>query len=90
MRKGASEAIIGGGGEIPHDAAGDALRPGIAAGLYERALPIGVGFLFFAVIVPAALVLRAVGRDRLHLRRDAGAASYWITRPAPSAAKRDA
>lgn len=40
-----------------------------------------LGVLFYAVVTPFALVLRAFGRDRLNLKRDART-SYWTERDA--------
>ena len=40
-----------------------------------------MGILFYEVVTPFALVLRAFGRDRLNLKRDARA-SYWTEREA--------
>ena len=38
-----------------------------------------LGVLFYGVLTPFALILRAFGRDRLHLKRSAGP-SYWSAR----------
>jgi hypothetical protein len=40
--------------------------------------PILMAVLFFAVLTPIGLVLRRAGRDRLRLRPQPGAASYWL------------
>jgi predicted membrane metal-binding protein len=45
--------------------------------------PIVMGLLFFLVITPFALVMRAKGKDLLHLKRDPAARSYWIPREPP-------
>jgi hypothetical protein len=45
--------------------------------------PIALGVLFYAVIVPAGLVMRAFKMDPLRLRRYPGAESYWIPRVPP-------
>ena len=34
--------------------------------------------LFYGVVTPVGLTMRAFGKDPLRLRRDANAASYWI------------
>jgi hypothetical protein len=39
--------------------------------------------LFFGVITPLAVLLRLFGKDILRLKRDVGAASYWISRDPP-------
>jgi hypothetical protein len=36
--------------------------------------------MFYGAVLPMALVLRAFGKDLLRLKREPGAASYWITR----------
>jgi hypothetical protein len=46
--------------------------------------PVVLALVYFIVITPTALLLRARGRDPLRLRRDPRASSYWIDR-APSA-----
>jgi len=45
--------------------------------------PIALGILFYAVFTPMALVMRALGKDPLRLKRDSGAASYWRRREPP-------
>lgn len=45
--------------------------------------PIFLGFLFFCVITPVALAMRAAGKDPLLLKRDPTARSYWISREPP-------
>ncbi len=42
--------------------------------------PIVLGFIFFGLLTPVALVGRLCGRDELGLRRRARD-SYWISRP---------
>jgi hypothetical protein len=42
--------------------------------------PVVTSLLFFVVFTPLALILRMGGKDLLRLRRDPGAASYWIER----------
>ena len=48
--------------------------------------PVVLGFLFFAVITPTGLVMRALGKDPLRLARDPAATSYWIRRQPPGPA----
>jgi hypothetical protein len=43
--------------------------------------PIVMGIIYFAVITPMGLVARLIGKDFLRLRRDSGAATYWLPRP---------
>ena len=45
--------------------------------------PVVLGFLFFFVITPIALIMRAAGKDPLLMKRDRAAASYWIERTPP-------
>jgi hypothetical protein len=54
--------------------------------LHHVVNPIVMGALYFGAVVPMGLLLRALGKDLLHLRFDNAAASYWILRdpPAPS------
>jgi hypothetical protein len=42
--------------------------------------PIVLGLLFFSVVTPMALFMRAVGRRPLRLAPDSTAATYWIER----------
>ena len=44
--------------------------------------PIVASLLFFVMITPLALVMKACGRDPLRLRFDPSAKSYWIARDA--------
>lgn len=41
--------------------------------------PIVLGLLFYTTLFPLGWLMRAVGKDPLHLRRDHGS-SYWINR----------
>ena len=45
--------------------------------------PAVTSLMFFLVFTPFALILRMAGKDLLRLRRDPGAASYWIERDPP-------
>ena len=45
--------------------------------------PIVLGFLFFVVITPAALIMRLFGRDAMRLRGDRDASTYWQIRSDP-------
>jgi hypothetical protein len=42
--------------------------------------------MFYAAILPMALLLRALGKDILRLKREPQAASYWIPREQPAPA----
>ena len=46
--------------------------------------PAVMGIVFFAVVTPLALAMRAVGRDPMRRRFEPGAPTYWIRRePGP-------
>lgn len=51
--------------------------------LHKIVSPIILGILFFLVVTPTGLLQRALGKDLLRLKRDPGAASYWIERDTP-------
>jgi hypothetical protein len=48
--------------------------------------PIVTGLMFYLVFTPAALLLRAFGKDLLRLKFDPAASSYWIPREPPGPA----
>jgi len=48
--------------------------------LHRVVTPVVMAFVFFGFVLPTGLVLRAFGKDLLHLRRAASAQSYWILR----------
>lgn len=48
--------------------------------------PIVMGLLFFAVVTPMGLAMRALGKDPLRRRFEPEAASYWIERRPPGPA----
>jgi hypothetical protein len=54
--------------------------------LYKVVNPVVMGLLFYATITPMALLLRALRKDLLRLRRDPAAKSYWIVREPPGPA----
>jgi hypothetical protein len=43
--------------------------------------PLVVGLVFFFVVTPIALIMRATGKDFLRLKLDPAARTYWIERP---------
>ena len=49
--------------------------------LHRLVSPLVFGLLFFCVVTPTALILRARGQRPLTLRPDPAADSYWIARP---------
>jgi hypothetical protein len=50
----------------------------IGRGLNSLISPLLVVVLFYGVVTPVGLAMRAFGKDPLRLRRDANASSYWI------------
>jgi predicted membrane metal-binding protein len=54
--------------------------------------PIILSIVFFLVLTPLGLAVRAAGKDPLRLRRDTSASTYWISRqpqgPAPKSMSR--
>jgi hypothetical protein len=42
--------------------------------------PLVMGLLFFAVVTPVGMLMRAAGKDPLRLRLDRRASSYWLAR----------
>ena len=60
------------------------LRLGLV--LYKVVNPVAMGLVFFTTVVPIGLMMRALGKDPLRLKRDASAASYWIMRDPPGPA----
>ena len=45
-----------------------------------------LGVMFFVVLTPMGLIMRALGKDPLRLRMDRNAGSYWIDRRPPGPA----
>ena len=56
--------------------------------LHKIVNPIVLGAMFFLVLTPTGLIMRAFGKDPLRLRLDRTVPSYWIDRqpPGPSPA----
>ncbi|MBM3559120.1 MAG: hypothetical protein FJX53_04390 [Alphaproteobacteria bacterium] len=54
--------------------------------LFHIVNPIVMGAVFFVAVAPTGLIMRALGKDILRLRRDPAAASYWIARTPPGPA----
>ena len=48
--------------------------------LHKIITPVVMALIFFTTVLPTGLVMRALGKDPLRLRRDPAAASYWIAR----------
>jgi len=51
--------------------------------LYQFVNPVVLGIVFYGVVTPLGMLMRARGKDLLRLRRDPAAASYWIAREPP-------
>ena len=51
--------------------------------LHRIVSPVVLAAIYFAVVTPTGLVMRALGQDPLRLRRDPDAESYWILRQPP-------
>ena len=51
--------------------------------LHRVVNPVIMAVIYFAVVTPTGLIMRAVGKDPLRLRRDPNAESYWIHRKPP-------
>ena len=45
--------------------------------------PLVMALIYFAVVTPTGLVMRALGKDPLRLKHDPDARSYWIHRGPP-------
>lgn len=54
--------------------------------LHRIVSPVVLGVMFFVVVTPMGLVMRALGKDPLRLRFDSDARSYWIDREPPGPA----
>ena len=54
--------------------------------LYKVVNPIVMAPLFFVTMVPFGLVMRALSKDPLRLKRDPKVTSYWIIREPPGPA----
>jgi hypothetical protein len=49
-------------------------------GLGKVVTPVVMGILFYLTITPLALLMRALGKDPLRLKRDVAAPTYWLPR----------
>ena len=54
--------------------------------LHRIVSPVVLGIMFFLVVTPIGLLMRAVGKDPLRLRFDEQVRSYWIERRPPGPA----
>ena len=59
--------------------------------LHRVVNPIVMALVFFGAVLPTGLIMRALGKDPLRLKREPDANSYWIERhppgPAPKSMK---
>jgi hypothetical protein len=51
--------------------------------LHRIVSPVVLGIMFFLVVTPIGLLMRALGKDPLRLRFDRAASTYWIPREPP-------
>lgn len=54
--------------------------------LHRLVNPVILGIVFYGVVTPTGLLMRALGKDPLRLRCDPNAGSYWIERDPPGPA----
>ena len=54
--------------------------------LHRVISPLVLGVLFYLVVAPTGLLMRALGKDPLRLKFDRGSVSYWIERRPPGPA----
>jgi len=54
--------------------------------LHKIVNPIVMGLMFFGAVTPTGLIMRAMGKDLLRLKKDGSAKSYWIERQPPGPA----
>jgi hypothetical protein len=58
----------------------------VGALLHRVVTPVVMGIVFFLAVVPIALIMRALAKDPLRLRRNRDAKTYWIERQPPGPA----
>ena len=54
--------------------------------LHRIVNPVIMALLFYGTVLPTGLVMRAMGKDLLRLKREPDADSYWILRAPPGPA----
>lgn len=54
--------------------------------LHRLASPVVLGLVFFLLLTPIGLVMRALGKDPLRLKPEPAAKTYWIAREPPGPA----
>ena len=51
--------------------------------LHRVVSPVALGLMFYVVITPMGLLMRAMGKDLLSLRRGDPSGTYWVKRDPP-------
>ncbi len=51
--------------------------------LHKVMTPLIMGLIFYGAVTPTGMIMRAMGKDPLRLKRDPAAQSYWIVRDPP-------
>lgn len=51
--------------------------------LHKVTTPLIMGLIFYGAVAPTGMIMRAMGKDPLRLKRDPAASSYWIVRDPP-------
>ena len=51
--------------------------------LHRVVSPVVLGFMFYVVVTPMGLLMRAFGKDPMRLHDETSAESYWIKRDPP-------
>jgi hypothetical protein len=59
----------------------------VSSPFFNIAVPVILAVLFFGVLTPVGLIMRAAGRDTLRLRFDRGSSSYWLARVSQASAR---
>jgi len=54
--------------------------------LHRLVSPVVLGIIFFGVVTPTGLLMRALGKDPLRLKLEPRATTYWIDRQPPGPA----
>ena len=54
--------------------------------LHKVVNPMVMGLLFYVAVLPTGLIMRAMGKDLLRLKREPDSDSYWIVRRPPGPA----
>lgn len=49
--------------------------------LHAVTTPLILGIIFFVIVSPTGILMRVIGKRPLHLSKDSGVSTYWVTRP---------